>query len=824
MYRYYLGSFGNKSFIRPQYEILDDGTLEEVLEEYRKNDFPNGGTVSVKEFTEEEIQNRLLKFRIDFDKDLHPNYMSYSDNSNQYLISGTQIEELDREEIINVIQINCSIEDFLNDKLKRTIRIPYKPNKLVMIKNGSGYYGPFEFMISDVEPSKVYGEHTYYTLKLFANEEYINKYRLQEVNDIVYKGKFTIRRTDELEFIYHLDELKNINPVDKIEFYDNEELAAFLKKILEKSTEIENLSALSEQFLQIIESFSEESNISNNKIKRISELLGTVKDLNEYKVQITEEYFKSNPHAKRDKEEYLSKHEEILENLVREDFQYDKKVEVLNRDIQDLEEKKTNLVQENKIIEERLEIQKKEIEKFNNQVLEDKKQEFDDLLEDRVKEIEEINEEIKMAENNLERIKEEVKVQEQIKSNYEKVRDEFKQESLVLSGDVRASVIKWAQSNREKEYLKLLLAELEDTTKEEKSFSYLDKECIYGDFTAEQIIDMICSKINEAGRSISKDEAYNYLISIVQNYITVFAGEPGTGKTSMCQLLAKSLGLYDDRFVEILVERGWTSSKDLIGYYNPLTKGIERTQPAFSKCMEQLDLENKQENVLAPYFVLLDEANLSPIEFYWSNFNYYCDNPERQIVEYSNGEKYCFGSELKFLATINYDQTTSNLSPRFLDRAWVISMNAVSLDDIVSNVDYVQVNNNEKTVSLEVLNKLFHWHDVKEKKINPVTKGRLNSIVEKMKEGGHTVSARSINAVVHYYLVAEKYMSSKEIALDYAILQKVLPCIGGNGRAYGEFLTGLMNICKENQLNKSANRIARIINSSEHDFYGFFNI
>ena len=45
MYRRFLGSFGNRSFIRPQYEIMEDSSLREI--EDRWGEFPNGGTVSL---------------------------------------------------------------------------------------------------------------------------------------------------------------------------------------------------------------------------------------------------------------------------------------------------------------------------------------------------------------------------------------------------------------------------------------------------------------------------------------------------------------------------------------------------------------------------------------------------------------------------------------------------------------------------------------------------------------------------------------------------------------------------------------------------------
>ena len=83
---------------------------------------------------------------------------------------------------------------------------------------------------------------------------------------------------------------------------------------------------------------------------------------------------------------------------------------------------------------------------------------------------------------------------------------------------------------------------------------------------------------------------------------------------------------------------------------------------------------------------------------------------------------------------------------------------------------------------------------------------------------------REIHLISHYYLVAEMFMSSKEVALDYAISQKILPCINGNGKQYKEFLNGLMTICKENQLNKSASIVSKILEKSEHEFYSFFSL
>ena len=55
MYRYFLGAFGNKSFIRPQYEIMEDGKLRGI--EDRWGEFPNGGTVSLTGISDSDTES-----------------------------------------------------------------------------------------------------------------------------------------------------------------------------------------------------------------------------------------------------------------------------------------------------------------------------------------------------------------------------------------------------------------------------------------------------------------------------------------------------------------------------------------------------------------------------------------------------------------------------------------------------------------------------------------------------------------------------------------------------------------------------------------------
>lgn len=297
-------------------------------------------------------------------------------------------------------------------------------------------------------------------------------------------------------------------------------------------------------------------------------------------------------------------------------------------------------------------------------------------------------------------------------------------------------------------------------------------------------------------RKYSKNEIYNILICITQGFLTVFAGEPGTGKTSICDTVAKVLGLSSkeedkNRYLSISVERGWTSKNDLIGYYNPLTEKFTDSTGLYT-ALKQLGEENANNECINPYFVLLDEANLSQMEHYWASFIKLADANARKDTklilapaEAKDSQKEKIVTEifvpdtLKFLATINNDHTTESLSPRLLDRAWIITLPAPKEDNFVrKNVETAYADG----ITWESMTYLFGADSVETTSHFELAKTELNTIYKLYSDHKRIVSPRSKMAIDDYLKVALDCFDGADVvasAIDFVIMQKLLPMLNG---------------------------------------------
>lgn len=189
-----------------------------------------------------------------------------------------------------------------------------------------------------------------------------------------------------------------------------------------------------------------------------------------------------------------------------------------------------------------------------------------------------------------------------------------------------------------------------------------------------------------------REDIVNLFLCLTQSFLTVLSGGPGTGKISTCDILALALGLTDAgdaaRYALVSVEKDWSSKRDLVGYRNPFNDRIVESNHRVYGALKALSqeraerLEAGEDPLEGPPFILaLDEANLSPMEYYWADFMAACDNriavgdgsdgavAAKPVHIDIGGESVEVTGVLRFLATINNDHTTEKLSPRLLDRA-----------------------------------------------------------------------------------------------------------------------------------------------------------
>ncbi len=331
-------------------------------------------------------------------------------------------------------------------------------------------------------------------------------------------------------------------------------------------------------------------------------------------------------------------------------------------------------------------------------------------------------------------------------------------------------------------------------------------------------------KVSDLPACLQTGFAQRYIRSLLTKPFVILTGNSGTGKTRISRQFAEYLEVNfengEKNWLLIPVGADWTDNTKILGFYNPLAidgKG-EYEKTAILKLIERANLP---ENKSVPFFIILDEMNLSHVERYFADFLSHMETPDLKFVLDGYPGVLRYPENLFVVGTVNIDETTYMFSPKVLDRANVIEFkpeeNSV-LDLFVNPADNENINPAsdgtaeafEKMAALIRTGKSNLDADILVE-IQSVFK-RIYEIVEK---GGYEFAYRTVREIRQYLSAAYELTEDKETfdlysIIDEQLIQKILPKIHGNNKAIGGLLEELGALCVEYNLPLSREKIEKM--------------
>lgn len=335
-------------------------------------------------------------------------------------------------------------------------------------------------------------------------------------------------------------------------------------------------------------------------------------------------------------------------------------------------------------------------------------------------------------------------------------------------------------------------ATLPVTTKEWAALQQLLAEREAVEAYEEPPFEAIRQAIGRSGLRIEPAVLRRYHLSLKTRGFVILAGISGTGKTRLAEEYARAVGA--ERRV-VAVAPNWNSNEDLLGFFNPLedryahtavSRFLYRAEKAFSRA-SAAGVEP------APYHLILDEMNLARVEHYFAKFLSAMERRRDGVhpeIDLGGDRTVTLPPNLKFIGTVNMDETTHGFADKVYDRAQtvVVAVDEQRIREHIGEAPYA-----------ELLMELW-------KVARPVA----------------PFAFRVVDEVAAYVREAEAMGVPWEEAADDQVLQKILPKFNGTHQALGEALERLIELLAEGCPHSHAKAQQMHRGFLEHGFVSYF--
>lgn len=293
------------------------------------------------------------------------------------------------------------------------------------------------------------------------------------------------------------------------------------------------------------------------------------------------------------------------------------------------------------------------------------------------------------------------------------------------------------------------------------------------------------------------------------------------------------------RWSTVAVGADWTDNRNVLGFVNHLRTDEETGKPTYQTTPVLDILLRADEDPDTPYFLILDEMNLSHVERYFSDFLSVMEQKDGYFDLHSEGpaddedftlpvsgdgsvgvpQKLAYPANLFVIGTVNIDETTYMFSPKVLDRANVIEfkVDETEFETFLKNPGgYPETPVAEPGVAEGFLELALKARE--DAGIDPIVgdtareiRSHLMHLFNMMQEARFEFAYRTGHEIFRYLRVSQHLATDQKQwqaegwkeDLDTQILQKILPKLHGSIGRISPLISALAHYCESGQTEKA---------------------